>query len=234
MVRRLALPVAAVTLGVLLALLAFLQYRWLGQVSEGERQRMRTTLEARARDFAAEFDRELSKAAIAFAPPPGPGLQTAPTAAPSTPGREPARNAPPEVTGPSRQDAPFADLAEGVAQGWDRWQAAASNPALVRAVFVVDRVRSRTCRCGGSTRRRGSSCRPNGPTRSAPPANDGRRNSRGTLCPAAAGRARQPPARLERAHTPSSSSPHLPARVFIDDLSDVPALVVPGQPDVWP
>ena len=65
--------VAAVTLGVLLALLAFLQYRWLGQVSEGERQRMRTTLEARARDFAADFDRELSRTAAAFAVGPGPG-----------------------------------------------------------------------------------------------------------------------------------------------------------------
>ena len=67
MIRRLALPSAVVTLGVLLALLAFLQYRWLGQVSDGERERMRATLETRARDFAEEFDRELGKAVSAFA-----------------------------------------------------------------------------------------------------------------------------------------------------------------------
>ncbi|RPJ70484.1 MAG: sensor histidine kinase [Acidobacteria bacterium] len=55
-----------------MALLAFLQYRWLGQVSEGERQRLKATLEARARDFARDFDREVTRAVGAFHVPPTP------------------------------------------------------------------------------------------------------------------------------------------------------------------
>jgi signal transduction histidine kinase len=59
-------PLMTVGLAVLLGLLAFLQYRWLGQVSDGERRRLQATLDARARDFAAEFDREIATAVTAF------------------------------------------------------------------------------------------------------------------------------------------------------------------------
>jgi signal transduction histidine kinase len=44
---------------VLVGVLAFFQYRWLGQVSEADRARQRTTLNQRAREFAADFDREI-------------------------------------------------------------------------------------------------------------------------------------------------------------------------------
>src|SRR5262245_61295063 len=58
--RRLAvgliLPIALVAL---VALLATLQYRWLGQVSEAERDRLRTSLRQSAKEFADDFDREL-------------------------------------------------------------------------------------------------------------------------------------------------------------------------------
>jgi signal transduction histidine kinase len=47
----------------LVPLLAWLQYRWLGQVSEAERERMQRTLQTAAAQFAREFDGELSRAA---------------------------------------------------------------------------------------------------------------------------------------------------------------------------
>ena len=61
----LQLAVASI-LVVLLALLATLQYRWLGAVSEAERDRMRTGLRARAADFTREFDAEITRTFIAF------------------------------------------------------------------------------------------------------------------------------------------------------------------------
>ena len=70
--RPALLPLLATALAALLALLAFLQYRWLGQVSEGERQRLKATLEARARDFARDFDREVTRAVGTFHVPPTP------------------------------------------------------------------------------------------------------------------------------------------------------------------
>ena len=45
----------------LLVVLAWLQYRWLGQVSEAERARMQTTLSAGAARFTQDFDRELGR-----------------------------------------------------------------------------------------------------------------------------------------------------------------------------
>jgi signal transduction histidine kinase len=46
----------------LVAVLATLQYRWLGQVSEAEREQLRRSLNQRAREFADEFDFEISRA----------------------------------------------------------------------------------------------------------------------------------------------------------------------------
>jgi signal transduction histidine kinase len=57
--------VAAALLG-LIALLATLQYRWLGQVSAAERERMKTNLAARASGFAQDFDREITRAYFSF------------------------------------------------------------------------------------------------------------------------------------------------------------------------
>jgi signal transduction histidine kinase len=50
----------------LVPLLAVLQYRWLGQVSEGEREIMRANLRAAAARFGQDFDRELTRAYLAF------------------------------------------------------------------------------------------------------------------------------------------------------------------------
>ena len=57
---------AAAILLVLLAVLATLQYRWLGEVSEAERERMRASLRTRASDFTQEFDGELTRTYLAF------------------------------------------------------------------------------------------------------------------------------------------------------------------------
>ena len=48
-----------VSLVLLVATLATLQYRWLGQVSEAERDRLRASLSQRASEFADDFDREI-------------------------------------------------------------------------------------------------------------------------------------------------------------------------------
>jgi signal transduction histidine kinase len=47
---------------VLLPVLAFMQYRWVGQVSEGERERMQRNLETAADQFRRAFDFELGQA----------------------------------------------------------------------------------------------------------------------------------------------------------------------------
>ena len=51
---------------VLVGVLAFFQYRWLGQVSEADRDRQRSTLNQRAREFASDFDREIGRAFAAM------------------------------------------------------------------------------------------------------------------------------------------------------------------------
>lgn len=51
----------AAALVVLLGVLAWLQYSWLGQVSEAERERMQSTLGAGAARFTQDFDRELGR-----------------------------------------------------------------------------------------------------------------------------------------------------------------------------
>ena len=56
-------------IGVLLALLgllAFLQYRWLGQISDGERERLTRTVKADTGRFAEDFNREIQNAYFNF------------------------------------------------------------------------------------------------------------------------------------------------------------------------
>jgi signal transduction histidine kinase len=58
--------VVALALLGLLALLATLQYKWLGRISDAERDRMRATLNTRASGFAQDFDAELTRAYLLF------------------------------------------------------------------------------------------------------------------------------------------------------------------------
>ena len=67
--RRTVWSVAvAVTLLVLLAVLATLQYQWLGEVSNAERERLRASLRTRASDFSLAFDREITRLYLTFQP----------------------------------------------------------------------------------------------------------------------------------------------------------------------
>jgi signal transduction histidine kinase len=50
-----------VALLVLVGTLGTLQYQWLGRVSEGEREQLRQSLDRRAREFADDFDREITR-----------------------------------------------------------------------------------------------------------------------------------------------------------------------------
>lgn len=50
----------------LLGLLAFLQYRWLGQISDGERERLARTVRGDAKRFAEDFNREIQNAYFNF------------------------------------------------------------------------------------------------------------------------------------------------------------------------
>jgi signal transduction histidine kinase len=57
--------IAGALLGLIL-LLATLQYRWLGQISGAERDRMTANLNTRAAAFGQDFDRELTRAYLLF------------------------------------------------------------------------------------------------------------------------------------------------------------------------
>ena len=60
---------APVSLVLLVAALGALQYRWVGQVSEAERDQLKQSLDRRAKEFADDFDRELGRAYQNFRPP---------------------------------------------------------------------------------------------------------------------------------------------------------------------
>jgi signal transduction histidine kinase len=71
--RRVRLPLIAVVVLLvgLMTLLATLQYRWLGQVSQAERERMQSTLSTGASEFALDVDRELTRAYLLYQIEPG-------------------------------------------------------------------------------------------------------------------------------------------------------------------
>jgi signal transduction histidine kinase len=65
---RFRLPMFAVVFALLalIVLLATLQYRWVGRISDAERDGMRTALNTRAAAFAHDFDAELTRAYLLF------------------------------------------------------------------------------------------------------------------------------------------------------------------------
>ncbi|HEX5069832.1 MAG TPA: HAMP domain-containing sensor histidine kinase [Vicinamibacterales bacterium] len=91
---------APVALVVLVVALGALQYRWVGQVSERERDQLRESLDRRARDFSDDFDREISRAYQMFEPDPD--------FTPSSPERFAQRQ------DEWQQTAPFAGIVRGV------------------------------------------------------------------------------------------------------------------------
>jgi signal transduction histidine kinase len=66
--RRFRPPLLAVAavLFTLMAVLAALQYHWLGQISEAERERLKAVMTTGAAEFALDFDREIARAFLLF------------------------------------------------------------------------------------------------------------------------------------------------------------------------
>ena len=95
--------IAGALLGLIL-LLATLQYRWLGQISGAERDRMTATLNTRAAAFGQDFDRELTRAYLLF------------------------------QLDPMQQDQ---SAASGLVARYDRWQATARFPRMIKDVYLV-------------------------------------------------------------------------------------------------
>lgn len=95
----------AIALLALLPLLAALQYRWLGQVSEGERERKKSVLTTMARQFCHDFDSELTRIYL--------GFQTTPV---------PLHG----KTDQSRDD---------FAARYQRWRETAARPKLIKEVY---------------------------------------------------------------------------------------------------
>jgi signal transduction histidine kinase len=100
--------IAGALIGLIL-LLATLQYRWLGQISGAERDRMTAVLNTRAAAFGQDFDRELTRAYLLF------------------------------QLDPMQQDQP---AAAGLVTRYDRWQATARFPRMIKDVFVVSSPRA--------------------------------------------------------------------------------------------
>jgi signal transduction histidine kinase len=107
--RHLAVPSALVAL---VAVLATLQYRWVGQIADAERQRMQASAQARANQFAEEVDRELTSLFFSFSQ-----LGGAPSQLGATP-----------------EDADHATVYAGE---YARWAATSAHARLVRALFLV-------------------------------------------------------------------------------------------------
>ena len=107
--RRLRPPLAVVALALfaLLVLLAVLQYRWLGQISDAERAQRRATLATGAVEFAQDFDREVTRAYLLF-----------------------------QADGPFAAPADDDVLAERFAARYDRWQATARFPRLLKEFYA--------------------------------------------------------------------------------------------------
>src|SRR5258708_40315512 len=92
----------------LILLLATLQYRWLGQISGAERERMTATVNTRATGFGQDFDREVTRAYLLF------------------------------QMDPMQQETGAA--VAGLVARYDRWQATARFPRMIKEVYLVPSV----------------------------------------------------------------------------------------------
>ncbi|MEA2602528.1 MAG: two-component system, OmpR family, sensor histidine kinase SenX3 [Acidobacteriota bacterium] len=102
------LPIAISTvLAILLAVLAVLQWRWIGEVSAMERHRMHSSLFAAGSRFTDDFDREVTRAFLFFHYP-----------------------------SPEPLEPPAARL-DRVIRQYDRWKAEAPYPHLVSDIFLA-------------------------------------------------------------------------------------------------
>jgi signal transduction histidine kinase len=121
---------------VLLAILGTLQYRWIGQVSILESQRLRAALFGAGAAFAEDFDHEVTRAFVLFRPP-APAAEVAAPMAMSVPVPEvPAAPVTPAAQAPVAAG-PDAQLAARVARQYAAWRAETPFPELIRDIFYV-------------------------------------------------------------------------------------------------
>ncbi len=120
---------------VLLAILGTLQYRWIGQVSILESQRLRAALFSAGAAFAEDFDHEVTRAFVLFRPP-APAAEAAAPMAMSVPEVAAAPVAP--AAQALAAAGPDAQLAARVARQYAAWRAEAPFPELIRDIFYVD------------------------------------------------------------------------------------------------
>lgn len=92
----------------LLPLLAYWQYRWLGQVSLAERERMQRNLSHAAMQFGQEFDQEITLAYVTLQDGPGPFTPAA------------------------------AQTAGEFAERYRHWVESAAHPRLLRAIYQAE------------------------------------------------------------------------------------------------
>ncbi len=69
-IDRLMHPSLAAALAAVLLLLAWLQYRWIGEISEADRARLENSLTVATMQFRLDFNRQLATTAIDFIPSP--------------------------------------------------------------------------------------------------------------------------------------------------------------------
>jgi len=97
----------------LLPLFAVMQYRWLGEVSNGERERMKNNLQVSAEQFCREFDRELTQAYLNFQPAVFPFANS-----------------------PNSEEQRMNDLASH----YRYWMDHAAHPKLLREIYQIDQA----------------------------------------------------------------------------------------------
>lgn len=120
--------VVAAGLLMLLPLLALMQYRLLGKVSQAERERMRASLQVSADRFSLDFDQEVIRIYSAFLVTPSP----APSAA--SPDLLTSRGA----TRPDARATSIPDrTGQLLASAYTRWHETTAYPRLIDGVYLV-------------------------------------------------------------------------------------------------
>lgn len=124
----------------LLPLLAALQYFWLGQLSTGERERMRTNMRAIANRFGQDLDQEIARTYAAFLPDRESrfGVEIRSGGEVRFGGRRWIQRGrwPDQKDWPDREKW-HAERLRAYALNYDRWKASATYPGLVKNVFLA-------------------------------------------------------------------------------------------------
>ncbi len=101
----------------LLPTLAVLQYRWLGQISTDERERMQASLQTAANNFASDFDREITRIYFIF---------------------EIIERKPQEVKTSQPNEPTSVNSAESYGEAYQKWLSTTNHPKLIKELYFVN------------------------------------------------------------------------------------------------